>query len=127
MLDLYFNKVDYFQENTSDNEEFFSIHFSLCLNSKKRVVMSAIRRNLNIFLLHLLIYWKILIGNLVWCRCKHCKNETGEIDCLYCRGVDAMLTALAKILEHGGSISPSSFYRQLSDYCISHNVLALST
>ena len=45
----------------------------------------------------------------------HCKNEAREIDCLCYKEVDAMLIALAKIPEHEGSISLSSFYGQLPD------------
>ena len=58
----------------------------------------------------------ISIGNLDWCKYRHCKKEAREIDCLCCREVDAMLNALAKILESKGSISPSSFNRQLPHY-----------
>ena len=46
----------------------------------------------------------IRIGNLDRCKCRHYKNEAREIDCLYCREVDAMLIASAKILEREGSI-----------------------
>ena len=52
----------------------------------------------------------IRIGNLDWCKCRHCKNEAREIDCLCCREVNAMLIASVKILEHEGSISPCRFY-----------------
>ena len=41
-------------------------------------------------------------------KCRHCKNETREIDCLCCGKVDAMLTASAKIPGHDGSISLSA-------------------
>ena len=58
----------------------------------------------------------IRIGNLDWCKCRHCKNEAREIDCLCCREVDAMLIASAKIPVCERSISPSSFYGQLPDY-----------
>ena len=42
----------------------------------------------------------VRIGNLNWCKCRHCKNETREIACLCCREteVDAMLISSAKIL-----------------------------
>ena len=72
------------------------------------MVMRAMRKKLNIFTLVLLIYY-IRIGNLDWCKCGHCKNETREIDCLCCREVHAMLTASAKNPDHKGSISSSSF------------------
>ena len=52
----------------------------------------------------------IRIGNLDWCKCRHCKNEAREIDCLCCREVNAMLIASAKIPEREGSISPCRFY-----------------
>ena len=75
MSDLYFNEEsDYSEENTCDNKVFHST-----------ILQSA-------DLLH------IRIGNLNWCKCRHCKNETGEIHCLSFRGVDAMLIASAKIL-----------------------------
>ena len=57
----------------------------------------------------------IRIGNLDWCKFGHCKNQARKIDSLCCREVDAMLIAFAKILERKGSISPSSFYGQLSN------------
>ena len=47
----------------------------------------------------------IRIGNLDWCKCEHFKNEPREIDCLFCREVDAMLIGLAKIPEREGRIS----------------------
>ena len=46
----------------------------------------------------------IRTGNLDRCKCRHYKNEAREIDCLYCREVDAMLIVPAKILEREGSI-----------------------
>ena len=58
----------------------------------------------------------IRIGNLDWCKCRHCKSDATEIHCLYCREVDAMLLALAKIPEYERIISPSSFHGQLPDY-----------
>ena len=51
----------------------------------------------------------IRIGNLDWCKCRHCKNEGKEIDCLSCREVNAILIASAKIPEREGSISPCRF------------------
>ena len=41
----------------------------------------------------------IRIANLDWCKCVNCKYEAREIDCLFCREVDAMLIASAKIPE----------------------------
>ena len=38
----------------------------------------------------------IRIKNLDWCKCRNCKNETREMDCLCCRGVTGKLIALAK-------------------------------
>ena len=40
-------------------------------------------------------------------KCRHCKNEARERDCLCCRDVDAMLIASAKIIEYEETISPS--------------------
>ena len=48
-------------------------------------------------------------------KCGHCKNEAREIDCFYCREVDAKLFASAKFTEREGSISLSSFYGHLPD------------
>ena len=50
------------------------------------------------------------IGNLDWCKCGHCKNEAREIDCLYCRELNLLLTASAKMPERQKSISPCRFY-----------------
>ena len=58
----------------------------------------------------------IRIGNIDWCKCRHCKNEAREIDFLCCREVDAMLSASAKIPEREGSISLSVFHGKLPDY-----------
>ena len=58
-------------------------------------------------------------------KCGHCKNKASEIDCLCCREVDAMLIALAKILEREGRISLSNFFGHLPDY--QSHVLALPT
>ena len=55
------------------------------------------------------ITYSIRIRNLDWYKCRYCKNEAREIDCSCCREVDATLIASAKIPEHEGSISPSSF------------------
>ena len=61
---------------------------------------------------------RFLQNNPKWLllKCGHCKNEAKEIDCLWCREVDAMLTASTKIPEHEGSMSPSRFYWHLPDY-----------
>ena len=78
-------------------------HFNLNLNRKKRVVMRAMRKKLNIFKLHIYAsaddLLHIRIGNLDWCKCGHFKTETREIDCLCCIEVDAMLISSVKILE----------------------------
>ena len=66
----------------------------------------------------------IRIGNFKWCKCGHCKNKAKEIDILFCREIDVMLIASAKIPEHEGSILPTSFYGQLP---YQSHVLALST
>ena len=62
------------------------------------------------------ITYSIRIENPEWCKCRLCKNEAREIDCLCCREVDEMLIALAKIAELEGSILSFNFYGQLSDY-----------
>ena len=98
MSHLYFNEEsDYSEENTCDNEVF---HSTILHHRKK----------LNIFTLQLPIYNNnIRIGNLDWCKCGHYKNKAREIDCFCGWEVDVMLVASAKIPEHEGSISPSSF------------------
>ena len=58
---------------------------------------------------------RIRIGNLNWRKCRHCKKEAREINCLICREVNAMPVALAKITEHKQSILPSRYYGQLSN------------
>ena len=61
MSDLYLNEESYYyEENTCDNEVFapgFFNHFSLSLGIKKRVIMRAMRKKLNLFTLQLLIYY----------------------------------------------------------------------
>ena len=52
----------------------------------------------------------IRIGNLNWCKCRHCKNEAREIDCLCCREAHAMFIASAKIPVREGSTSTFNFY-----------------
>ena len=64
------------------------------------------------------IKWQVS-GNFLYrttLKCVHCKNEAREIDCLCCREVNAMLLASAKIPDHEGSMSLSSFYGHLLDY-----------
>ena len=56
----------------------------------------------------------ISIGNLEWFKCGHCKNKAREIDSFYCREVDAILIASAKIPKREESISPCSFYGLLT-------------
>ena len=106
MSHLYFNEEsDYFEKNTTGFNEVFR---STILHHRKR---------LNIFTRQLPIYLdSIRRGNLDWCKCGHCKNEAREIDCPYCREVDVVLIASAKIPERKGSISSSSFYGHLPDY-----------
>ena len=58
-------------------------------------------------------------------KCGNCNNEAEDIDCICCRELDAMLIVSAKFPERDGSISPSSFYRQLPDY--QSHVLVLYT
>ena len=61
MSDLYFDEESYYsEENTCDNEVFaspFFNNFSLSLNIKKRVVIRAMGKKLNLFMLQLLIYY----------------------------------------------------------------------
>ena len=52
-------------------------HFSLCLNRKKHVVMKAMRKKLNIFMLQLPIYY-VRIGNLNWSKGRHCIQSKGK-------------------------------------------------
>ena len=101
MSDLYFNEEnDYSEENTSGNEDFRSIILqpflfdseqkNECGNARhdketQHIPVSAAN------LLH------IRIGNLDWYKCRHCKNEVREIDCLCCREVGAMLISSVKI------------------------------
>ena len=44
------------------------------------------------------------------CKCRYCKIEAREKDCLCCREVDAMPIALAKILRCEESILPSCLF-----------------
>ena len=50
------------------------------------------------------------LRNPNWWKCGHWKNEAREMGCLFCRELDAMFIAPAKIPEHEGSILPFSFY-----------------
>ena len=52
----------------------------------------------------------IRIGKLNWWKYGYCQNESRELDCLYCREVNAILIASAKIPEREGSIPPCRFY-----------------
>ena len=36
------------------------------------------------------------IGNLDWCKCRHCRNEVREMDCLCCREVLRLKSQSAK-------------------------------
>ena len=58
--------------------------------------MRDMTKKLNIFTL-------IRIGNLDWCKCRRCKNEAREIDCLGCREVDAMLIASTIVTRARGN------------------------
>ena len=74
--------------------------------------MRAMTKKLHVFMLQLRIYdildYKIPTGaNVDIAKMKQ--------DYLSCREVDETLIALAKIPEQERSISPSSFYGQLSD------------
>ena len=91
----------------------FINHFRLSLNRKKRVVMRKKTKHIYASAADLL---HIRIGNLKWCKCGQCKNKVREIDCLFCRKVDAMLIVSTKIPEREGSILPSRFCGQLPDY-----------
>ena len=57
---IWMKKVIFSDENTCDNEVFalpFFNHFSLSLNIKKRKVIRAMRKKLNLFMFQLLIYY----------------------------------------------------------------------
>ena len=68
------------------------------------------------------IKYSIRVGDLNWCKCRHCKNEAKEIECLCCRDVDSMLTALAKVPQCEGSILLSSLTCVGICKTISHSV-----
>ena len=83
MSDLYFNeKSDYSQENTCYNEVFRSTIFPSyqCEPQQKKTCGNGSHEKeaKHIYastadLLH------TRIGNLDWCKCRHCKNEAREI------------------------------------------------
>ena len=83
MSHLYFSEEsDHSEENTCDNEVFRSTilqPFQFEPEQKIRVVMRAIRKKLNIFMLHDVNLLLIRIRNVDWCKCGHCKNETRGI------------------------------------------------
>ena len=120
MSDLYFNEEsDYPEENTSDNLDFpstilqpsqFESEQKKTCGNESHEKETTETKHIHVSAANLL---HIRIGNLDWCKCRHCKNEARERDFFCCREVDAMLIALAKIPEHEGSISPCSFYGQL--------------
>ena len=83
---LFNDGSDYSGENKSDNEPE--------LKKKTCGDESHEKQNKHIYasasdLVH------IRKGNLIWCKCGHSKSKAGEIDCLCCREVDAMLSASA--------------------------------
>ena len=91
MSDLFFNKEsDYSEENIYVTVKSFAPslfnHFSMSLNRKKRVIMRAMRKKLNIFTIQLPICYLLYcrINNLDLCKCGHCKNKTREIYYLSC-------------------------------------------
>ena len=94
----------------------FFDHFCLSLNRKKRVVMRAMRKKLNIFTPQLPIDYILEHEISTGTNTDIHKNEAREIDCLCCREVDAMLFASPKSPERESSISQSSFYRHPPDY-----------
>ena len=51
----------------------------------------------------------IRVENLNCFKYRHCRNEAREIDCLYCREVNAMLIPSAKIQNTRENITSSSF------------------
>ena len=75
---------DYYEENTSDNEDFFSTISVRVWTEKTCGNKSHEKETKHIYasaanLLH------IRIGNLNGWKCRHCKNEPSEIDPLCCR------------------------------------------
>ena len=63
----------------------FLKHFSLSLNRKKHGSHQKETKHIHASAANLL---HIRIGNLAWCKCRHCKNEVRAIDCLCCREMD---------------------------------------
>ena len=92
MSDSYFNKEsNYSEENASDSEDFHSTYLQTFQfepekeksngNHEKETKHShASAADLS----------NIRIGNVDWCKCRYCKKEAREIDCLCCREVDAI-------------------------------------
>ena len=120
MSNLYFNEErNYSEENTSKNEDFRStIPQPFLFDPEQKKTYGNERHGKGTQHIHATAanLSHIRIGNLDWCKCRHCKNKAREIDCLCCKEVDAMLIASVKIPEREGSIFPSSFYGQLPDY-----------
>ena len=94
----------------------FFNHFGLSLNKKKTCGKENQEKECKHIYASAADLLNTRIGSLNWFQYRHCKNEVREVDCFYFREVNAVLIALAKIPEHQGSISPSSFYWQLPDY-----------
>ena len=83
MPDLHFNEEsDYSEESAIQNEH---IPSKILGNEKEYMVMRNTRNKLNIFTL--------------WCKCRHCKNEAREIDCVCCREVDKIFLASWSVSE----------------------------
>ena len=101
MSDLYFNEEnDCSEENTSGNEDFRSIILQPFLfDPEQKKECGNARHDKETQHIHVsaanLLH--IRIGNLDWYKCRHCKNEVREIDCLCCTEVDAMLISSVKI------------------------------
>ena len=89
MPNLYFNKEsDYSEKNACYIKSFsppFLKHFSLSLKRKKHGSRQKETKHTHASAANLL---HIRIGNLAWCKCRHCKNEVRAIDCLCCREMD---------------------------------------
>ena len=109
MSDLYFNEEnDLSEENTSEYEDFCStILQPFLFEREQKKACGNERHDKEAQHIH---------ASAAESKCRHCKNEAREIDCLCCREVNAMLIASAKIQEREGNISPSSFYGKLPDY-----------
>ena len=94
----------------------FFNHFSLCLNRKKTCGNESHEKEIKHIHASAVDLLHTRIGDLDWCKCRHCRNKVREINCIFYIEVDAILIASTKILDCEGSISPSNFYGQLSDY-----------